>query len=236
MDRWSAAHLNMIETIDKASSAGRALADWASALPPHDSLARVERLTTAGPESMLVPYHSLGVCVAEIPDRLYPGLLEIVHAATWGGVPRIPDGGGGLVQSVAGLGASCVSPGQAAFMNTAHASQEIVSLVQAFAGVEVEPTEWYGPRIYHRGARLLRHCDRARSHVFGVTAYIESSDHQPWPIYFERDRDFLRISLRIGQMAIYEGVRLPHFRPTALDARFFAAAFLHYRPAHENPI
>jgi hypothetical protein len=179
-------------------------------------------------------FHPVGVSISEIPPSTFVALLETVRASLSSGASRRPDDGGGVLNSEICDGnspASCVLAEHASHVAAAHLSPEILGLVEAFAGTPVRPTEWYGPRIYHRGSILLRHTDRPVTHTFGITMYLDSSDHKPWPIVFERESDFIHVRLKVGEMAIYEGVRLPHFRPSSLDASYYATAFLHYQPA-----
>lgn len=116
------------------------------------------------------------------------------------------------------------------FYRMFHGDTYVVEQVQSFCAYFVEPTYWYGPRIYKENARLLRHIDRESTHLVSATICITSDLDGDWPLVLEDKGKFIVAYLDPGDMLLYEGVRFPHFRPFKLRGRFYAGLFLHYRP------
>ena len=204
----------MITVVPKESDHGKELLDLPSGEHCH-------------PHASTPTLHKAGYVVDEIPNRYFPDLHQLVSNALWLGVPLYDDDGGGVIPSICQAG--CVPRATAQdVMSSMHSSAELRELVETFSGCQLVPTEWYGPRVYMRGSSLLRHVDRKHTHTVGVTLYIDSSDHKPWPIVFEQDDCFVVVSLKPGQLAIYEGERIKHFRPYALEAEYYATAFFHF--------
>jgi hypothetical protein len=87
------------------------------------------------------------------------------------------------------------------------------------------PSYSYG-RIYYNGAELPRHRDR-RSCEYSVTMTIDM-DQIPWDIHFvDREKNIKSISLDIGDMCVYQGYELEHWRNPYRGTRQLQA-FLHY--------
>jgi len=84
----------------------------------------------------------------------------------------------------------------------------------------LQPITAYGMRIYRRGASLAFHADRVDTHVVSSIFHIDHSydhDDEQWPIEIE-GHDGLRhsVSLKPGQMLLYESAKCPHGRSTSL--------------------
>jgi hypothetical protein len=108
----------------------------------------------------------------------------------------------------------------------------LLPLHEEWAGIPLEPTEAYGPRVYLEGSVLARHVDRTDTHVVASTITIEASGKRPWPFVIEdHEGQTHAIDLLPGEMAIFESSRLPHCRPESLSGGEYISLFLHYRPA-----
>ena len=106
-------------------------------------------------------------------------------------------------------------------------------ILSEWGGVEeLELTAFYGIREYSRNACLRNHVDRVDTHVFSAILQISQTDmDEPWPlevIGFDGNR--YRITLKPGEMILYEGTKLIHGRPEPLNGTRFANAFVHFKP------
>lgn len=110
-----------------------------------------------------------------------------------------------------------------------HRSDMLLSEVQRFAGCAVDPTVWYGPRIYLCGARLGMHVDHPGSHALGVTVCLERRLEVPWPLVFEGPYRQVLHDLLPGQALVYWGADVRHGRPSPLRGERYAGVFFHYR-------
>ena len=101
--------------------------------------------------------------------------------------------------------------------------------IEFITGKTLYPCYSYG-RIYYHGSELVRHIDRF-SCEYSVTMTIDIDD-TPWDIHFNnRDNQIETISLDIGDMCVYKGAELYHWRDTYKGNRQMQA-FLHYVDAN----
>jgi hypothetical protein len=101
--------------------------------------------------------------------------------------------------------------------------------IEEITNKKLYPSYSYG-RIYYNGAELLNHKDR-RSCEYSVTMTIDM-DHVPWDINFiDRKNKINAISLNIGDMCVYKGDELSHWREPYHGDRQLQA-FLHYVEVH----
>jgi len=103
--------------------------------------------------------------------------------------------------------------------------------LEVWSGVELDPTYVYGIRIYHNGAILKPHRDRIRTHIISAIINVDQDVNKAWPLMIE-DNYCRRheIILKPGEVIYYEGARLSHGRPLALDGRRYANIFCHFKP------
>ncbi len=100
-----------------------------------------------------------------------------------------------------------------------------------WAGRPLEPVQFYGPRVYQRHARLLRHVDTPETHIVSSTMTLAASLEAPWPLVLEPEGEPpVELELAPGQMLLYEGARIPHHRPRPLAGEHYINLYLHYRP------
>lgn len=100
-----------------------------------------------------------------------------------------------------------------------------------WSGVELQPTFVYGIRVYHRGAILKMHRDRQQTHIISAIINVDQSVDRDWPLVIE-DNYYRRheVILKPGEVVFYEGARLLHGRPEALEGNSFANIFCHFMP------
>lgn len=86
-------------------------------------------------------------------------------------------------------------------------------------------------RSYYKGADLFRHKDR-HSCEYSATFCINKHNTN-WPIYFDTHVGTIEIELEEGDLAIYRGCDLFHWRNELLGPRF-CQAFVHYIDANST--
>lgn len=82
-------------------------------------------------------------------------------------------------------------------------------IIEAHVGKELLPTYSY-MRIYYNGSFLEKHKDRS-SCEYSVSICV-SIDETPWDIFFMCEKEMRRITLYPGDMIIYKGIQLEHWR------------------------
>lgn len=82
-------------------------------------------------------------------------------------------------------------------------------------------------RIYKDGDFLPKHIDRPACEISGTVCLGYAPDVPPWPIWVEHNSRSVPVSLNAGDMLVYRGTELPHWRD-AFRGQYLAQAFLHY--------
>jgi len=101
----------------------------------------------------------------------------------------------------------------------------LLPLMEEVTGKELYQTYTYG-RIYYKGATMKKHTDRGSCEYSGTINL--STDDLPWEIWFENTKgEDVSITLEPGDMIIYQGMDLNHWRNEFLGDRL-SQAFLHY--------
>jgi len=81
-------------------------------------------------------------------------------------------------------------------------------------------------RIYYQNSILKKHVDRP-SCEYSATICI-TIDKEPWDIWFEtKNQENIKISLEAGDLIIYKGMELPHWRDM-YENKEQIQVFLHY--------
>jgi hypothetical protein len=96
--------------------------------------------------------------------------------------------------------------------------------IEEIAGVKLYPTYSY-TRIYWEGASMRPHVDRP-SCEYSVSLCIDV-DEDPWPIFMDGNN----ITLQPGDMVVYKGLDVQHWRETYTGNQQIQA-FLHYVDAN----
>mmetsp|Transcript_50578 Transcript_50578/g.100023 ORF Transcript_50578/g.100023 Transcript_50578/m.100023 type:complete len:611 (-) Transcript_50578:128-1960(-) len=115
-------------------------------------------------------------------------------------------------------------------------------------GEELERTDIYGIRVYHKGARLLSHVDRSETHAASLilniaqeadTAALSSHEDRgqtrngsvDWPVQILDLADHMHeVVMGPGDLVYYESARCLHSRMQPLHSGTYANLFVHYRP------
>lgn len=99
---------------------------------------------------------------------------------------------------------------------------ELKPLLEKWCGESLEPTFVYGIRTYHHGAILKSHRDRLETHIISAIINIEQDVNEPWPLVI--DDNYYRsneVFITPQEVIMYEGARLLHGRPIALNGKSF---------------
>ena len=99
----------------------------------------------------------------------------------------------------------------------------MLPLIEKHSGRKLLPTYSY-MRIYKKGDVLADHRDRESCEI---SATLNLSGEK-WPIFFkDGDKPSIKVSLKPGDLAIYKGCELNHWRE-AFEGEHCAQVFLHY--------
>ena len=99
----------------------------------------------------------------------------------------------------------------------------MIPLMKAKTGLELIPTYTY-TRLYEKGNILKRHKDRPSCEV-SATLHLGGNE---WDLYLEPNN---KISLKQGDMLIYAGCELEHWREP-FQGEICSQVFLHYNHAN----
>ena len=100
-------------------------------------------------------------------------------------------------------------------------------------GIELLPTYSYA-RLYAKGEELLVHRDRYSCQISATLSLGLSDESEINPIYFsatENKEDAKEIILKPGDLCLYRGCDLYHWRPP-FTQKWYLQAFLHYVDAN----
>lgn len=113
--------------------------------------------------------------------------------------------------------------------------------MEEFVGEELVPTYSYW-RLYQKNDRLLRHRDRESCEIsttlcLGFNASNVDENTYPnysWPMYVQNyNGDELPVSLQVGDMIVYKGCDIDHWRDPYLGLNH-AQVFLHYNRKNKD--
>lgn len=101
----------------------------------------------------------------------------------------------------------------------------LLPVLEEATGKKVVPTYSY-MRIYENGASLGKHKDR-HSCEYSATLAIYSESETHWPIYVESKSQDIPVHLAPGDLMIYKGCEVPHWRNELEEDRQIQI-FLHF--------
>jgi hypothetical protein len=98
-------------------------------------------------------------------------------------------------------------------------------VMEKITGLRLLPTYTYA-RIYYEGAELKRHSDRPSCQI--STTMTLATDGTEWPIFMQNlQGETNKLNLGIGDMCIYRGCELDHWREPYTGQRQ-TQVFMHY--------
>jgi hypothetical protein len=98
-------------------------------------------------------------------------------------------------------------------------------VIESQVGLALYPTYSY-LRLYKHDDRLKRHIDRPACEI-SATLCLGYTPDLPWPIWVEHSGNAVPITLLAGDVLIYRGIEVPHWREPYPGERL-AQIFLHY--------
>ncbi|HEU4768515.1 MAG TPA: hypothetical protein VFS77_14130 [Pyrinomonadaceae bacterium] len=101
--------------------------------------------------------------------------------------------------------------------------------MEQITGLSLLPTYSF-LRIYETGAVLTRHTDRHACEISASLTLAYDAPH-PWPIWLQTRQEPRSITLHPGDMLVYKGRELPHWRER-FDGNYWIQVFFHYVDAN----
>jgi prolyl 4-hydroxylase len=184
-------------------------------------------LSTRTPAEHIKPYTKLGLKKMSIPVHLFHTLAAFYHSRIQKAMPER-----GCEHLIMTGGKSCGSELIELTDNLRKLTQTILQpIAEEWLGKSLKPTYVYGVRIYRNSCVLGLHRDRPNTHVIGIVLNIDQDVLEDWPLVIQ-DHTYrtYHVSLRPGEMLLFEGARLQHGRPIPLRGTRFANVFCHYIP------
>jgi len=103
-------------------------------------------------------------------------------------------------------------------------------IIQEWTGQNLIPSSLYGIREYREESVLSPHVDRnplINSCIINVAQDVE----EPWPLeVIGHDGIARNITMEPGDMVLYESHSIIHGRPFPLKGKYYANAFIHFKP------
>lgn len=186
--------------------------------------------------SLCPKFHKKGYQVYKMPDRLYHEIYrKTVRAYYLCGNHTIEQ-----VQYDAISNSGRVPP-EVCFLDNdfftqVHHDPEFIAMHSDFAGVELSPSYFYGPRVYHKNDILREHIDHPTTHLIGSSLNVFCEGDKNWPLVFKIGDIYEEVILEPGQMAIFEAVRIPHSRPVKFKGDRYFGLFFHFSPKNVKEV
>lgn len=107
---------------------------------------------------------------------------------------------------------------------------EAKKVIQAWTGEELTQCSLYGIRIYHEGSVLSTHVDRLPLVSSAIINVAQDLD-EDWPLEVTgHDGRSKNVTMKPGDMVLYESHSVLHGRPFPLKGRYMANIFIHFEP------
>ena len=109
--------------------------------------------------------------------------------------------------------------------------QEVQTVLEDWSGVPLVATTVYGIRAYSRGSILVPHVDRLPLVLSAIINVAQEGMEHDWPLELVRhDGIAVNITMKPGDMVLYESHAILHGRPFPLQGDIYANLFLHFEP------
>ena len=182
--------------------------------------------------SMLPSYTKRGFEKRSVPDQLYHYLLESVKRGRTVREPCIPSGHINCNEEGEDNAAEVeiIAVADRGEMKTV-VNESLISVASDWADTALEFSDYWGPRVYHRGARLSLHVDKLSTHIISAIINIDQDMEQDWVLdILDHHGDSHKIGLQPGEMLLYESAKLPHGRVKPLVGDSYTNIFVHFKP------
>jgi len=104
----------------------------------------------------------------------------------------------------------------------------ILPALEKVLGIELSPTYCY-LRVYENPAILLKHTDRAECEISVSLSVWNLPEGVRWSLYAESDGEVIETILDPGDILVYHGIDLPHWREAmAPNQQVSISAFFHF--------
>ncbi len=102
--------------------------------------------------------------------------------------------------------------------------QKFATPIGAAVGKKLLPTYTYA-RIYRPGEVLKKHTDRPACEI-SATLTLGYDSKPIWPIFFDDEKE-INVTLDVGELAVYRGCDVVHWRPS-FKGKWHVQVFFHY--------
>ena len=104
-------------------------------------------------------------------------------------------------------------------------------IIEEWTGMELEPSAIHGIREYTEGTILTPHVDRNPLISSAIINVAQEGMEEEWPLeVYGRDGLAYNITLKPGEMVLYESHSLIHGRPFPMKGKSYANMFVHFQP------
>jgi prolyl 4-hydroxylase len=103
-------------------------------------------------------------------------------------------------------------------------------ILQQWTGQRLAPSAFWGIRVYHNDSILATHVDFT-PRVISVIINVDQDVEEDWPLeVWGHDGKVYNVTLKPGDMALYESHSVIHGRPYPFRGKYFANVFVHFEP------
>ncbi len=108
--------------------------------------------------------------------------------------------------------------------------ENVKPIIEEWTGQKLDQSSLYGVRIYENDAVLATHVDRLPL-VSSCIIQIDQDIDEPWPLeVIGHDGKAYNVSMKPGDMVLYESHTVLHGRPHPMKGRLYANVFVHFIP------
>eukprot|EP01084_Bolivina_argentea_P281740 482115_1 len=107
-------------------------------------------------------------------------------------------------------------------------------ILEEWSGVILEPTALYGIRSYTNASWLANHIDTLQTHVLSAIMNVAQDVDEDWSLnIFDHNGTEYNVTLKPGDLLLYESATCIHGRPSPFQGKFFANIFSHFIPVNK---
>ena len=108
-------------------------------------------------------------------------------------------------------------------------------ILEKWTSTKLHLVSTFGPRRYLRGSTVDTHVDKPDNRVIGAIINIGQDVEQDWMLRIVDNFGIIRdISMRPGDVVLYESAKVPHGRPSPLQGVFYDNMLAHFVPQDWN--
>jgi hypothetical protein len=114
--------------------------------------------------------------------------------------------------------------------------RDLQGMHESWSGLPLKKAACYGIRVYQPGSYLYSHTDRT-THIVSSTICVDHRLTNCWPLHIEDlEGHTHEVPVDPGEIVFFEGARLQHGRPYALEGEYYANIFVHYTPLNASTV